>query len=86
MKTLKIDIEKIFAFIIGIFTAIFIAANISCNEPTPVPVVDAQAVHDSLYKAIELEIQAKLDSEAQTKTTVPIDSEMKIKSVFDSLK
>ena len=63
-------------------TILFLSLIIlSCSAPEPQVVVDIRVAHDSLYKAVS----DSLDSVSGTFTNLPIDSEMKVKEIFDSL-
>ena len=70
MKTKEFIVFAIFVFFFA------------CSAPKPPVVVDIRVAHDSLYKAVS----DSLDSVSGTFTNLPIDSEMKVRAVFDTLK
>ena len=72
MKTTRINIELAgFATVILLFIT-FALLFLSCGAPQQ---------HDSLYKSIS----DSLDSVTSTVTTLPIDSEMKVRANFDTI-
>lgn len=80
----NLDIEKFVAFWVGVGITFLLVITFSCSPPNPIL---SEGYQDSLLAAHRADSAAFADSlnALDTATDLPIDSQMKMEEVFDSL-